>query len=47
MHLNSDCVRAIVMCYFGLPVDYLEEPGVYRAYESVIEALSNGSDPIP
>ncbi len=45
---GCDCMRAIVLCYFGLPVDYVDQPpGRYREYERVLEAFNRGSDPIP
>ncbi len=46
-HVSSDCVHAIVLCYFGLPVDYVDVPGRFREYERVMKALVCGSDPVP
>jgi hypothetical protein len=37
-HLSSDCVHAIVMCFFGLPLGYVDQISRYREYKSVLKA---------
>ncbi len=40
-HLSSDCVRATVMCYFGLPIRYADRTdGDLLAYENFSDERS-------
>jgi hypothetical protein len=46
-HICTDSVRAICLCYFGLPINYVEQAGMFRAYERVFDVCKTGPAPLP